>query len=134
MRVRTKANVIISDGADNLDCIFGPDDSTAEAQLNGFLESASGRERILNAASFTVPVANVTDARGFYIRSTGAFTLVINNHTGGPFTIQPGVEGPTVSDLATYARCMMEMALTDLVIVASADIDLIWAVWGNPIP
>lgn len=135
MRVRTKANVTITDGADNRDCIFGPEDETAEARLDGFREVASGREALAAAATFTIPVANVTDARGFFIRANGPFALKINNHTGGDFQIQQGIEGPTSTDLATYARILMEMAVSDLeIIVGVSDIEVIWAVWGNPIP
>lgn len=133
MRVVSKANVVITDGTDNRDTLFGPDDEIAVSTLDGFLESAHGREDLANAAVFTVPLSELSTPYGFFIRSTGNFNLIINGHTGGAFQIRKGIAGPLVTNVATYARILMEMQVTSLQLTMQEAGQVLWAAWGKPI-
>jgi len=132
MRVVTKANVTITDGSENKDCLFGPNDGTAESSLDGLQESTSSREKLTASDVFVIPFAQVDSPKGFFIRSTGDFNLVINGHTGAQFQIRRGITA-TGGAKAAYVRCLMEMDLTSLQVTAVEDCELLWAVWGNPV-
>ena len=133
MRVKTKANVTITNGTNNEDTLFGPDDTAAESVLDGFQESADGKATLAAAAVLSPDFSHVDDPKGVFVRSTGDFDLVINGV--GPLPVRRGVASVTTGNSvkATYARLLLEADVTSIQITAVEDSDILWAVWGNPL-
>lgn len=131
MRVTTRANVVIADGTDNKDTIFGPDSDLAESVLDGQQEAISGRERLTVAGgAYTLPLSTINAPQGFFLRVSGDATVNINGL--GEVNLERGITA-TGGVKATHARLLWEGSVSSVVVTPTEDGQLVWAVWGDPI-
>ena len=131
MRVKHKANVSISLDTAGRDKLFALDDTLAEVTLDGCQEANAGTVAVAALGTLTVPFGGISVGRGFFLRSTGDFTLSVNGAAGLPVK-----RGPTgaAGAVAASARVLMEAQVSSLVVTAgSAALVLTYAVWGDPL-
>lgn len=131
IRVKTKANVIVSLDKDGLEKLFGLNDAAAETILDGFTEVVSGKAALASAASLTVGLTSIADVRGIYLRVTGAAAVVING-SNTPIQLRPGIVGPATVKAPT-AKVLIEGIISSVVVTAGEDLEVSWAAWGDPI-
>ena len=132
MRIRHKMNPVVTEDAEGRSVLFGLDDTTAEAVLDGFTRVSSGVTDVQDGVPFDVPLGDVSDARGFFLRMDGGadFDLLIN--TFGPFNVRRGANG---TGGAVFDNCKMlaEMLVSELEVTPVGDGRLTWCIWGDPV-
>ena len=124
MRVRHTLNPVVSEDADGKSVLFGLDETTAEAVLDTLTRVASGVTNLDDAEVFVLPYADVTDARGFFVRMDGAdFDLEIE-----------GAAALQIRRVGAFANCkvLMEAQTTSLRVTAVGAGRLTWCIWGDP--
>lgn len=139
MRARIKGNARIWDDVDQLNPLMALDDALSEIVVDGYLEQSSGRSRILGAgAPFTIPFGTVAAPRCFMLRVIGATgaNLAVNGGTARQIRPPTTVAGPTTT---TPTGLYLETSgdLVSLVVSnpdATAAVDFIWVLFGDPAP
>jgi len=133
MRIRHTVNPKITEDADGKNVLLGLDDALSEAILDGFTSQTSDAKNLLSSdGAFTVPFgAVVTVGKGFFLRATGDFDLLING--AGPFQVRRGATGASAAVFAE-SKVFMECDVSALIVTPIADLRLIWAVWGDALP
>ena len=138
MRVIPSAHVTITDGTDQRDVLFQPDAALAEVNLDGFREQVSGRENLAALDTFTLPIGDLTNPAGLFLRFTGDFAVNINGL--GDINIRRGAAKvgsaavPLPDTPGNAARLLMEAQVTTVVVTAVGAGVLIWAAWGDVDP
>lgn len=130
MRVKHKANVVISDDTTGKDKLFGPDDVNAEVTLDGYQESVASIVQLEAAEEFTVPLDVLNDVQGFFLRATKDFTVAINGSAALP--VKRGITGSSNAKAAT-CRILFEGTVTSIVVTAEEELKLWYAAWGDPV-
>jgi len=132
MRVRHTTNPVITEDTSGKDILLSLDDQTAEAILDGFTSQTSDvRDLLASSGAFNVPFGAVSTGKGFFLRADGDFDLEINGSQ--KFQIRRGATGAGGA-VFTSAKVLMEADVSSLVVTPLADLRLIWAVWGDPLP
>jgi hypothetical protein len=130
MRVKHTINPVVTEDTDGRSVLFGLDETTAETTLDGLQRAASGVTDLDDAEVFSIPYADVTDARGFFLRMDGGdFDLVING--GAVLQVRRAATGS--GTVATSAKCLMDARTTSLQVTASGAGRLTWCIWGDPV-
>lgn len=132
MRVKHKANVVISNDKDGKDRLFGLDDTMSEAILDGFTEANTGTVALLNAGTFTIPFGGVGVVRGLFLKVTGG-DLKVSLNGLDQITVMRGVTGAN-GGRAVNAKLLLEAALSSVEVEAVGAVSVIYAVWGDPLP
>lgn len=140
MRVNPTAIVTITDGTDQRNVLFSPDETLATENLDGFREQRSGREVIAASGTFTVPLSDLNNPAGLFLRVEGG-DVNVNLDGLGNIPLRRGAASsgaaaaPTPDNPGTAARLLLEAHLTSAVVtVLSADVVLFWAAWGDVDP
>lgn len=132
MRVRHTVNPVVSEDANGRSVLFGLDEQLADAVIDGFTRVNSGVTDLSDTDVYNIPLGDVTDARGIFLRSDGGDFDVVINGSDTPLQVRRGVTGEGGA-LFQNCKLLIECNVATVEVTAVGDGRLTYCIWGDPV-
>jgi hypothetical protein len=128
MRIKLKPSILISNDEDGKYKLFAPDDTKIERQIDTYQRHFSGTASIVSTGTEALSLGDLGTAKGLWLSVNADCLVTINGGTPIQLRRASGAAGDDKAGL------MLEADITALSVTAQATaVDVIYAVWGDPV-
>lgn len=127
MRVKHQLVLTIANDTELKDKFFDTDPTLAQVIVDNYQRSHSGIMKVDAAAAENLPLGDVDAVKGFYIKADQDGTFKLN---GGTEVFQLRRADATSGSAKVFMEC--DITQVELTAPAGADMNVIFACWGDP--